>query len=327
MVNYNSIVKAMEEYLEKCSRDGPKVSSGIQTPPPQFEQKGERPTTKEVREIAKATAERWGLEVSINEKGNEEASSARLSFWDEEHKTVIRFDKMLKTGNGYIDWTNKDKGDYNLDDAVRSYVEMPDVFKDHCDGIEFTNNGGASYNAMYIKDLGVNSVSISGMVYGQKPPSPYTLKQVLAHELGHSSECQYTAKQKDAIAKAWTKTTSKKVYFGNYAKLTPEERQLLDRARKEKNSLSRSDDYSNAMMNNKVYFASEYPENRVKPSQKHVEDFAEVMSAVAYRDTDDKSNFQLKYANGKRVDWDTFVADHQGTYNYCCDFVDGKIKP
>ena len=57
MVIYNNIVKAMEKYLEKCAREGAKDSSGIQTPPPQFEQIGERPTTKKVPPITIQTGD------------------------------------------------------------------------------------------------------------------------------------------------------------------------------------------------------------------------------------------------------------------------------
>jgi len=327
MVKYNNILRAIDEYI-KCARDGPTGSSGVQGPAPKFEQIGKRPTTEEVQEIARVTAERWGLEISVNEKGKEEASKGRLSFWDDKHKTVIRFDKMLKTGNGYIDWTNKGQGNYNLDDVVRTYMEMPDIYKDYCEGIEFTTNTGASTCSTYRRNLGVNGVQISGMIYNKTPPTQYSLKQVLAHELGHASEHNFTPEERRVIEKAYTKNSSANTIFGNAWKLSSDERQVLNRVLDGtyRWKVSKSVAYREAMSENKVQYASEYSEKRTPWDSKTVEDFAEVMSAVAYRDSNDKSGFSMEYGDGTRVDYDTFVADHKGTYGLCCDYVDGKLN-
>ena len=82
------------------------------------------------------------------------------------------------------------------------------------------------------------------------------------------------------------------------------------------------------MRDNKEVFASACAKSKHNYNYTgKCEDFAETMSAVAYRNTNDKKNFRIKYADGTVVGWDRFVKDHKNTYKLACDYVDGKITP
>lgn len=328
MVKIKYIIKAIEDYTEKCDRGGPKPTSGLQTPPPTFSQAGEKLTKDELHEIAKVSAERWGLEISVDENGKEEISRSNFKLWDPQNNTVISLGKVIKNNNSTIDFTNTDKGVYNLDYVLQSYNEMPDLMKRNCEYVEFNNNGRnamrqSSYMRTYEPDKGFNTVTITGMVFNNKD-TQFNLKQVLGHEMGHASESHFTAEEKRVLAKAWVKNTPSYTYWNSRA-LTDEERVTYNGAKSKMDMYSSSPIYRDAQSKNKEKYASEYV-YRVNYLQTNSEDWAETMSAVAYRNSADKSSFKMVYQNGKVVDWDTFVADHKGTYDFCCDYVDGKIK-
>lgn len=320
-MKYEFIVKVIESYVEKC-RDGATTTSGLQTPPPKFEQIGERPTKDEVEKMARTTAERYGLEISIDEKGKEEIGKAKFSLWDDKHKTVIRLDKMLKTGNGLIDWTNTGQGVYDLDDIFQAYDQLPDIYKDSCEGVEFTNNKGGCYQQSYHPDLGFNSVRMSSLIFYS--PERHNINRIFGHEMGHSVDFNYSDEEKRVLKKAFSKNTNGTTHYGNAYKLTEDERRIFERARRK----VRNGQYSSNLVGkdkDKGYM-SQYVKG-VPYSLKYTESFAEMMSAVPFRDRADKSNFHIMSADGKTIDWDTFVNSHPESYQYCCDVVDGKIKP
>jgi hypothetical protein len=85
-------------------------------------------------------------------------------------------------------------------------------------------------------------------------------------------------------------------------------------------------EYIEAMRKNNVRYASDYSEFKCPIEFTNFEDFAEVMSAVSFRNSKYKKDFRITYGDGRVVDWDTFVKDHKGTYDLCCDYADGKLK-
>ena len=274
-------------------------------------------------------AERWGLEVSIDEKGKREIGQKKFSLWDGEHNTIINLNKMVKLQD-FIDFTNNGKAHYDLDDVFRYYNELDEVVKDRTGGVIFSNTQGASYNTIYdsVYDIG-NPIVISNMVFrfdrGTNTPSQYHMKQVMAHEGGHAGErisSQLTQEEMNVLRKA----SAGRHKFRRSQLDTPEENDIYTKLIFGGMNISHSRAYDNAMELNKVKYASDYSATRNTYNLVHEEDFAEIMSAVAYRNTNDKSNFRITYRDGRTVGYDEFVADHEATFKMCCDFADGKLS-
>lgn len=339
MVTINNINRAFDNAITnisiKCGRNGSRNSSGViygQGEAPRFQYNDGKLDTDELNEIADTMAKRWGLEVSIDEKGKREVSKTKFTLWDDKNKTIIRLNKIVKHQN-WIDFTNNGKGSYNLDDVLRYYTEMSDISKQRCGGLIFETNGGASYNGLYDKKMDIiNPIVIRNSVYGMgrgtNVPSEFHMKQVMAHEFGHASERILTLGDAHVIRKSAVSNTRFSSLGLNSAELRRYELLLLNKtlAPGKTSAISYSQEWIDAMAKNNVRFASAYSSsNHGYGIDGNSEDFAETMSAVAYRNSNDKSNFRIMYSDGTTVDWDTFVRDHEATYNLCCDFVDGKI--
>lgn len=181
-----------------------------------------------------------------------------------------------------------------------------------------------SYAQLYEEGVGFNSIHIGNTVYYTKY-GENGMKQTLAHEGGHCSEVFFTEEQKKVLIKSWNPIISD---FDENKLTTTEEKEILGNIDWDIQcqQISFSKEYDEAMNNNKEFYASQYSSSQRSWSEELDEDFAETMSAVRYRNEENKSNFGITYENGETVDWDTFVADHKYTYQLCCDYVDGKIK-
>ncbi len=334
-INY-IITHITEQYNYKC-RDGTRGSGGViygqgEKPVYELNDSGLTDDLDLLNRIADDMAKRWGLEVSVDENGKREISKSKFSLWDDQHKTLIRLNKILKHQD-WIDFTNNGKGNYDLDDVLRYYTEMDDFGKTRASALIFETNRGASMNRLYNGTYGLeNTVEISAMCYGRNRgtdvPSEFHLKQVMAHEFGHASERVLTRGDVEVLRKS---CVGKNKFTGANLNSAEHKRfkELLGFGsfRGKANAISYSKEYEEAMRSNNVVFASSYSKKKHNYGiTGKCEDFAEVMSAVSYRNTNDKSNFRIEYPGGKVVGYDEFVRDHQGTFNLVCDYVDGKIS-
>ena len=330
------VINDIINFTQKC-REGSKGSSGVirsRGDAPKFEYNDGNLENDELDEIADAMAERWGLEVSLDEKGNREISKVKFNLWDNEHNTLIRLGKIIKHQD-WIDFTNNGNGNYDLDDVLRYYDELDELGKNRMGALLFETNGGSSMNRAYHGIYGIeNTVEISNMVYGNKDtrgtnvPSEYHLKQVLGHEVGHASERVLTKEMVDVLRKA--SIPKKKNKLNRNRLTTDRERELYDNMIRSHrvgnaNDISGSKEWRDAQDKNKVRMASAYASSYTTIQDRNSEDFAETMSAVSYRNTDDKSNFRITYNDGRTVGYDEFVRDHEYTFKLACDYVDGKI--
>ena len=346
------INNSINNYRQKCSSSGTKPSSGViygKGEAPKYELNDGGLTRELLNTIADDMAERWGLEVSVNSKGKREIAMNKFKLWDDRHKTIINLGKIIKHQD-WIDFTNNDKGTYNLDEVLKYYNDLDDLAKDRMGGVFFETTNGSSFNRQYHPGYDVaNSIHISTIVYheynekGQqlptisghnREPSMYSLKQVLGHEAGHAKTRILTQQEIDVLKKASVKGSINKVKKSQLT--TDEEREIYDglityRDRGQADDLSGTKQYDDAMDSNKVRFASWYSKSYTTIQSNHVEDVAEVMSAVSYRNAtpEEKREFRMIYDTGvpnpRVVDLDTFIKDHQATYDLCCDYVDGKI--
>ena len=170
------------------------------------------------------------------------------------------------------------------------------------------------------------------MVYGNNGtdvPSQYHLKQVMGHEAGHAMERIITKEMGDVLKKAQYKKSKNK--FRGSQLTTDHEREIYDKMISREvignpNDISGSKEWRDAQDKNKVRMSSGYAAGYSIYNGRNSEDFAETMSAVAYRNTNDKKNFQIVYSDGKLVGYDEFVRDHEATFKLACDYADGKIK-
>ena len=119
----------------------------------------------------------------------------------------------------------------------------------------------------------------------------------------------------------------------NKSKLTTDaERKIYDdyfNTSKYHYPISDTKEYDKSMTDNKRTFSSEYSSTaflKLEPHRKREEDLAEALSMASFRNLKDKSNARMDYGGGKVVDYDTFVKDHEGTFKFASDFLDGKIK-
>ena len=342
MVDKEYIDKAFEDaindWIIKCGRTGSRPSSGIiygQGEAPTYELVDGGLTKDLLNTIADDMAKRWGLEVSIDAKGKREIAMNKFKLWDEEHQTLINLGKIIKHQD-WIDFTNGNgnvNASYTLDDVLRYYTEMNDIAKTRTSAVIFETNSGASMNREYNGQYGLeNTIEISNMVYGNRRgtnvPSEYHLKQVLAHEAGHASERILTRGDVEVLRKS---CIGKNKFSPRGLNSAEEKRYYTllgaNATRGRANAISYSKEYETAMSQNKVRFASDYAKRKHGYGMGgNSEDFAETMSAVAYRNSSDKSNFRITYPDGKVVGYDEFVRDHEATFKICCDYVDGKIS-
>ena len=338
-----SIDKAVSDYIWKCGRDGAKPTSGViygQGEAPKYELNDGGLDKKMLNQIADDMAERWGLEVSVDEKGNREISKTKFSLWDERHHTLIRLNKMIKHQD-WIDFTNNGKANYNLDDVLRYYDELEPLAKTRMGALLFETNDGSSMNRLYHGTYGyANTVEISSMVYDAYPgmgqsthgtniPGAYHMKRVMGHEAGHAMERVLTKEQVDVLEKSHVKGSKNK--FRKSQLTTDRERELYDsmiyhESVGRANDISGSKEWSDAQEQNRVKMSSQYANSYHYQSDRDTEDFAETMSAVAYRNSGDKSTFRIRYPDGREVGYDEFVSDHKATFQLACDYADGKIK-
>ena len=314
----------------KCSNSGTKESSGKLSPPPKFTPSKEKFSNKELNEIADAMAERYGLEVSINSKGKREIGQAKFSLWDDKNKTEIKLGKIVKHQE-WIDFGNNGKGVYNLDEVLGYYDELSPIQKSKPSVFVFETKKGACYNQGYEKGLDqFNTIHITNQVYHNRH-SRFNLKQAIGHETAHASERTFSDELKAVLRKASTGNNT----YSRAGLSRREDTLIMDyikgnrkgRTTGNPTNISSSVEYDNARNQNKMRHASSYSASYGAYGRQSSEDFAETMSAVSYRNSDDKSDFSIKYLDGRIVGWDEFVSDHQATYDLCCDWVDGKIKP
>lgn len=324
----SNVINSSPNINVKCGRIGTRESSGFSPNPddmPQFNGYHKKLKEEELNTIADTMSKRWGLEVSIDENGNREIGKSTFNLWDDNHKTVINLG-ILINHQEWIDFTNTGRGAYNLDEVLSFYNELDDKAKDNIPLVLFTGAKGGSFTQVYNgKEDVFNSIKISQKAYWSPRDSDWGLKKVLGHEAGHASEAHFTQEQKNVLKKAWDGGVS---YNPN--KLTPQERVIFDDFIKNqheyRNQISNSQEYIEAMGQNIVRYASDYSEFKCPLQFSNFEDFAEVMSAVSFRNSRYKKDFHITYGDGRVVDWDTFVHDHEATYKICCDYVDGKLK-
>ena len=345
------ITKLIRNWNTKCSSSGAKPSSGSigRGEAPKYELYDGDLTNELLNTIADDMAKRWGLEVSVDEKGRREIAKNKFKLWDDKHKTIINLGKIIKHQD-WIDFTNNDNGTYNLDEVLKYYDDLDDLAKDRMGGLFFETTNGSSFCRQYHGGYDVaNSIHISTMVYHKydekgyqlptisshnREPSMYNLKEVLGHEAGHARTRILTKQDVDVLRKASVKGSINKV---NITQLTTdEERRIYDgliRGNKGgADDLSGTKEYDDALDANKVRMASWYSKSYNTIQSSHREDVAEVMSAVSYRNAtpQEKKEFKMIYdvgvPNPKVVGLDEFIKDHQATYDLCCDYVDGKIS-
>ena len=292
----------------KCSRNGTRDSSGPihgQGEAPRFESTGEPLSAKELNEIADAMAERWGLEVSIDSKGNREVSKTKFSLWDDNHKTLIRLNKMIKHQD-WIDFTNGNgmfSSSYTLDDVLRYYNDLPELAKTRMGAVLFETTSGSSFNRMYHGTYGIaNTIEISDMCYGNNGtnvPSQYHLKQVMGHEAGHAMERILTNEQINVLEKSHVKGSVNK--FKESQLDTDRERQvyrnLLHGSDGEARDLSSSKEWEEARNKNNVAMSSQYASSYDFSSDRNSEDVAETMSAVAFRNASNEEKQTFLFGN------------------------------
>ena len=138
-----------------------------------------------------------------------------------------------------------------------------------------------------------------------------------------------TKEQVDVLRKSSVKGSKNK--FSESQLTTDREREIYkDLIRYERkgnaDDISGSKEWRDAQDKNKVRMSSKYACSYLSIQDRNTEDFAETMSAVSYRNSNDKQNFQIKYNDGRVVGYDEFVRDHEATFKLACDYTDGKIK-
>ena len=306
MVRYTNIIKAIEDYIEKCAREGPTSTGGIIYPvgeTPTFEPKGKKLTKKELDEIADKMAERWGLEVSVVD-GKREVNGRKFVLWDDEHKTVINLSTLIQrqdeidfTNRGYYNTENggTSKSTYTLDDFLGYYNEMPTMMKDATGGIIVQGSGNA-HNCL--NEFGINNpIVLTHKWFRGKwvgAGSINDVQQCMYHEGGHAIENMYYNPPK---------STDRYVF-------------------------SNTSNYEVAMNGNRKKFASNYAKRtyrkrvNTQTHRRRCEDFAETMSMVAMSKTSTSSNANM---DGAKID--EFKRDHETTWALCENILDGKVKP
>ena len=157
MVNKTDIEQVINKIITnwntKCSSNGPKGTSGIieKGEAPKYELNNGNLTNELLNQIADEMSERWGLEVSLNEKGQREIAMNKFNLWDDKNKTLIRLGKIINHQD-WIDFTNGNgnvKENYTLDDVLRYYDELEPLAKQRMGAVLFETNDGASYSRLW----------------------------------------------------------------------------------------------------------------------------------------------------------------------------------
>ncbi len=351
MVRYFTILRVMGDYLEKCGRSDSTSSSGLINETPVFEYTGEKLTTEELRNIANVEAERWGLEVSVNEKGNLKVNQNKFCFWDAEHETEIVFNSYYIKNQNRVDFTNNGKGAYDLDEILSYYNDMPSLMKDATGGIVFKGTQGSALSKIYdpqskIKNPIIITQSFFGLTKEKAREHPDSFRNlratdkniqvVMYHEGGHSldnSEMMKDTKYVELLAKGFDKHNS----WRPNQLLTEEEREYVRRRHgyevHNRNTFSDTVEYDYFMKQNIETFASPYGKKSFTPSRKRYkrsEDFAETMAMASFRNLKDKSNARMEAMDStllepKYLSYDEFERTHKATFDFCCDVLDGKF--
>ena len=314
MVKYHYILKTIDNYLNKCHRTGPKASSGLlqRMPPPK--QSTVKITDQELKDIAKSISKKYGLEVSVNGLGEEEAyavnrqhvldkkrtyTDVKFRFWDDESKTLIDLSDMVEHQE-MMDFTNSGKAKYDLDDFFGYYTQIPPTLRESVGLIKFRPQDegcNCCLHNMYINVLGGKSyevdsgIHITSQAFAQDKGNTFNFQRILYHEVGHCFD-------KDKI-------------------------------------IASSEEYYNAMGKNDEKFASDYGRSYYFTgrdvfddiSDAHKvplrEDVAETISMVCFENIDDKINANIF---NERVEEHTeFKNNHKHTYDLVKDIIDGKI--
>lgn len=292
MVKYETIIQIIDTYIEKCSRNGPKNSSGLQTTSsdPQINDGGL--TVQDRIKIGEDLAKRFNLEISIGWEKEIEIDEYSFVFWDDENSTVISLSGLIKHQD-WVDFTNQGKGLYNLDEVMEYYVSMPPLMKDAVTRIQFIDNS----NGCYITE-GNNNIYLSSDLFTAKQEGDkhYNLQRALYHECGHAVDFKYSLEDTKRIG-----------------------------------GISGSEDYDNMMNKNNKSFASEYSRNFylnniTNPNKKNIEDFADTMSMVAFDGLNDKTNAQVISTDHIIEDISSFKKNHKNTYEFAKNILYGKVK-
>lgn len=340
MVSKNIIIKELDNAIIKCGRgNSPRESSGViygQGEAPQFEPSFESKQyldNNRLNEIADAMSERWGLEVSVDEKGKREIGQTKFRFWDARHGTIINLDKMVKQ-QYEINFTNNPdypansrESVYTLDEVLGAYNELDSGVKTNLGELIFDMQKGASYCDVYNpKSDMFNVVRISSMIYNNHYGDT-SLKRILNHECGHAGEANFSKEQMDVLRKAYNPKNGKysPSRLSNNRELEVFN-DFVDNQKIYRNQFSYSKEYRDAMDKNKLHYASHYSSTYGYSANSWIEDYAETMSAVSYRNSPNKEDFKIRYPDGRIVGYDEFVSDHESTFKFCCDVADGKIK-
>lgn len=293
-------------------------------------------TKQELNDIADKMAERYGLQVSEVD-GKREVNGRKFVLWDDEHKTEIdlstviqRQDEVDFTNRGYYNAKNggQYESTYTLDEVLSYYNEMPNIMKDATGGILFKGQGSA-YNTV-VEGRVNNPILITHNFlkhtdWFSPKGKDSDLQRVLYHEGSHAIEENLTSKQYEVMRKANTG----KGRFSIMRLDTQEERDIYnDIIYKDHNPqryiFSDTENYDNGMGNNKVKFGSNYGKRvfRSRRTQsKRCEDFADTMSMVVMSRTS-RSEIAVLENNGVNQ----FKQDHEATWKYCEDILDGKVK-
>lgn len=339
MVKYENILKTIESYVEKCSREEPTPTSGIIYPTgeaPRFEPKGKKLTTGELNEIADAMAERYGLEVSEVD-GKREINGKKFILWDDVHKTEINLSTLIQRQDE-VDFTNRGyynsqsggayESTYTLDEFLSYYNEMPEIMKNATGGVIVKGSGG-SYNTFTEGRINNPIVLTHNFLthtdwYNPKG-TDYDLQRVMYHEGGHAMDDTMTPEEYEVMRKS----NIGKGRFSPTKLSTPEERDIYNDIMHTSHHPHRfvysdTSEYDNGMSGNNEKFASDYGRRNFYSSagqRKRCEDFVETMSMVAMSKTQNSGNAKL---DGN--DLETFKRNHSDTWKYCEDILDGKVK-
>ena len=274
----------------KCSESGTTSISG-------WHGEGEKPVfdntvdldSKLLNQIADEMCERWGLEVSIDKNGKREIAKNKFSLWDDEHGTLIKLGAYLKRSD-FIDFTNNGGATYDLDDVLMFYDRMPNTMKDATGGIIFENRDGACYNTLWDKKTDIiNPIFIRRFpFYKGSQNTEYNLQQVLYHEGGHALEGRLTAKEINILRKTSVGNNT----FNIFKCSNEEERKIFNgilRTHTSGYKFSNSVEYDTAMQQNTLRFASSYG-RRVflgtssSDGGRRREDWADTVSVLAFKD-------------------------------------------
>lgn len=296
MVKYENIIQAIDTYIEKCSRNEPKNSSGLQNINPENTLNNGGLTVKDLQQIGEDISKRFNLEVNINMDGEKDIDETHFSLWDKENKTQINLGALIQHQD-WVDFTNQGKSLYNIDEIIGYYTSMPNIMKKATPVIRFED----SYNGCYTS-YEHNTITLASDLFiaKQKGHESYNVQNALYHECGHALEFKYSL-------------------------LPPSEGYYI----------SQLPEYKQRMESNNRTFASEYSKkfymSNVGRYDCNFEDFAETVRMVAFDKMEDKSNAQLIRVDtlgGKTIpmieDHSSFKTNHKDTYDFVKDILNDR---